>query len=237
MRESGFNLIEILIVVAIAGIALGIAVPNLQEMIVTARTRGVAESIQSGLLLARSESIKRNALMRFQFVSTMTSACVASASSRLWVVTQYTGATTPSNTRGEPWARCHIAGYSPPDQEEPCPTSPAYTVDLAANPPTAASCNADPFIAYKSSTESVPNVDVSATPATVGALAGFVITFGPLGQVVPSFDGTTTQPATTATVAVGPSSGAGRRYRVTVSANGSVRLCSPDLPVGNSMAC
>lgn len=53
MRESGFNLIEILIVVAIAGIALGIAVPNLQEMIVTARTRGVSESIQSGLLLAR----------------------------------------------------------------------------------------------------------------------------------------------------------------------------------------
>lgn len=238
MYQRGFSLLETLTVVVIAGIAMAIAVPNLQSMIVSARTRGVAESIQAGLLLARSEAIKRNGLMRFQLVSTMTSACAASATSRLWVVTQYTGATTPSNTRGEPWGRCHIAGYSPPDQEEPCPTSPAYTVDTAANPPTAASCTADPFIAFKSSTDTAANVDVAATPSTVGSLAGFVITFGPLGQLVANFDGSTTQAATSASIAVGPTSGSsGRRYRVTVSSNGSVRLCSPDRPVGDPLAC
>ncbi len=238
MYQRGFNFLEMLIVLAIAGTVMAIAVPDLQSMIVSARTRGVADSIQSGLLLARSEAIKRNALMRFQLVSTMTSACATTATSRLWVVTQFTGATTPSNTRGEPWGRCHIAGYSPPDQEEPCPTTPAYVVDTAATPPTAASCTADPFIAYKSSTETAANIDVAATPASVGALSGFVITFGPLGQLVANFDGTTTQAATAATIAVGPSVGvAGRRYRVTVSANGSIRLCNPDLPVGDAMAC
>lgn len=174
--------------------------------------------------------------MRFQLVSTMTSPA-RPVPRRGYGWLRNIPARRRRQIRAASLGRVAISRATPPDQEEPCPTSPAYTVDLAANPPTAASCSADPFIAYKSSTESVPNVDVSATPATVGALAGFVITFGPLGQVVPSFDGTTTQPATTATVAVGPSSGTGRRYRVTVSANGSVRLCSPDLPVGNSMAC
>ena len=127
MRMRGFSLVEMLMVLVIAGIALAIAVPNLQDQIVSARTRAVAESIKQGLQLARSEAIKRNAMMRFQMVSTMDASCSPSAASHLWVVTQFTSATTPSNTRGVPWSRCHINGYTPPDQEEPCPTSPAYT--------------------------------------------------------------------------------------------------------------
>lgn len=227
----GFNLIELLIVLAIAGIAMAIAVPNLQSQIVSSRTRGVAESIQSGLLLARSEAIKRNALMRFQLVSTMDATCAASATSRLWLVTQYTGATTPANTRGEPWLRCNMNAYSPPDQEEPCPTTPAY----AGN---AASCAVDPFIAYKSGTETATNVDVAASPSAVGSLAGLVVTFGPLGQLAANFDGTATQAATVATISVGPSTGVeGRRYRVQVNANGTVRLCNPDAPSTDAMAC
>ncbi len=231
MRERGFNLVEMLIVLAIAGIVLAVAVPNLQDMIVSARTRGVAESIQSGLLLARSESIKRNAMMRFQLVSSMDSSCAASATSRLWVVSQFTSATTPSNTRGEPWSRCAVAGYSPPDQEEPCPATPAYSGN-------AASCAADPFIAYKSATDTATNVDISASPATTGALTGLLVTYGPMGQLVANYDGASTQAAAAATISVGPSTGAsGRRYQVLVKANGGVRLCSPDAPTGDAMAC
>jgi type IV fimbrial biogenesis protein FimT len=233
MRQRGFNLIELLVVIAIAGIAMAIALPNLQEAIVSSRTRAVAESIQSGLMLARSEAIKRNALMRFQLVSTMDGTCATSATSRLWVVTQYTGATTTptTNTRGVPWSRCDVNAYSPPDQEEPCPTTPAYS----GNAP---SCAVDPFIAYKSGTETAANVDVSASPSSVGSLSGFLITFGPLGQLVASFDGTTTQVATTATISVSPSAGAtGRRYQVRVNANGTVRLCNPDAPGTDAMAC
>lgn len=238
MRQLGFSLVELIIVVMIAGIALGIAVPNLQESIVSARTRGVAESIQTGLTLARSEAIKRNAMMRFQLVSTMDATCVASATSRLWVVTQFTTATTPSNTRGVPWSACNVRPYSPPDQEEPCPTTPAYTVATSADPPTAASCQADPFIAYKSATDTTPSVDVSATPATTGALGGLLVTFGPMGQLLSNWDGTSSVASSTATIAVGPSSGiAGRRFRVLVRSNGAVRLCNPDAGSGDAMAC
>jgi prepilin-type N-terminal cleavage/methylation domain-containing protein len=231
MRDTGFSLIELMVVIAIAGIALAIAVPNLQDSIISSRTRGVAESIQSGLLLARSESIKRNGMMRFQLVSTMDVGCTASATSRLWVVTQFTAATSPTtNTRGEPWGRCQINPYVPPDQEEPCPTTPAY----AGN---AASCGADPFIAYKSDSENMPGVVVSATPATTGTRAGLIVTYGPMGQLVANFDGTSTSAATTATIAVGPSGSTGRRYRVLVRSNGAVRLCNPDLPSTDAMAC
>jgi prepilin-type N-terminal cleavage/methylation domain-containing protein len=233
MRDTGFSLIELMIVIAIAGIALAIAVPNLQDSIISARTRGVAESIQSGLLLARSESIKRNGMMRFQFVSTITdTGCTPSATSRLWVVTQFTAATTAptTNTRGEPWDRCQINPYVPPDQEEPCPTSPAYTGN-------AASCAVDPFIAYKSDTENMPGVVVSATPATTGTRAGLIVTYGPMGQLVANYDGTSTSAAATATIEVGPSGSTGRRYRVLVRSNGAVRICNPDLPSTDALAC
>ena len=230
MRDNGFSLIELMVVIAIAGIALAIAVPNLQGSIISSRTRAVAESIQNGLQLARSEAVKRNGMMRFQLVSAMDSTCTASASSRLWVVTQFTAATTPANTRGEPWGRCQINPYVPPDQEEPCPTTPAY----AGN---AASCTADPFIAYKSDTETMSGVVVSATPATTGTRAGLIVTYGPMGQLLANYDGTSTSAATTATIAVGPSGSTGRRYRVLVRSNGAVRICNPDSPVTDAMTC
>ena len=91
MFARGFSLIEMLVVVAIAGIVLAIAVPSFQETMVNGRSRGVAESIQFGLIKARSEAISRNAPMRFQIVSTLDATCTASSTSRLWVVTQYTG--------------------------------------------------------------------------------------------------------------------------------------------------
>lgn len=238
MKQRGFNLVEMMIVLVIAGIALAIAVPNLQESIVSARTRGVAESIQTGLLLARSEAIKRNAMMRFQLVSSMDSSCGASATSRLWVVSQFTSATTPANTRGAPWSACHIKPYLPPDQEEPCPTAPAYTVNTTASPPTASGCTSDPFIVYKSETDLMPSVDVSASPATTGTLGGVLVTYGPMGQLVSNWDGTSTVAAATPTISIGPTAGiSGRRFRVVVRSNGAVRLCNPDAPTGDALAC
>lgn len=247
MKQKGFSLVEMLVVLVIAGIALAIAVPNLQDMIISARTRSIAESIQSGLLLARSEAIKRNAMMRFQLVSTMDGTCAASAASRLWVVTQFTSATTPSNSRGQPWNLCDKNGYTPPDQEEPCPATPAYSGN-------ATSCAADPFIAYKSATDTAASVDVAALPAATGALAGFVVTYGPMGQLLASYDGASTvAPSTTgascdsaaaptaapaAIICVKPSTGVnGKRYRVLVKSNGGIRLCTPDAQPTDAMFC
>ncbi len=238
MRARGFSLIELLIVIAIAGIVLAIAVPSFQEIMVNGRSRGVAESIQFGLINARSEAISRNAPMRFQLVSTLDATCTASSTSRLWVVTQYTGVTTPANTRGVPTAgsggippgACNVAAYVPPDQEEPCPTTPAYTVNTSATPPTAASCIADPFISYKSAADRVPDINVTATP-TMGTPLGFVVTFGALGQLVANLEGAAPTGTPAYSVLVAPATGVtGRSYCVQVNANGTTRLCPQACP-------
>ena len=223
MLNRGFSLLEMLVVVAIAGIVLSIAVPSFQETIVNSRTRGVAESIQFGLIKARSDAINRNAPMRFQLVSTLTNACTASGASRLWVVTQYTGLTTPANTRGVPAGACAINAYVPPDQEEPCPTTPVYSGN-------AATCLVDPFISYKSPEDSVQDILVAASP-TMGTPAGFVVTFGPLGQLLANLEGAVPAGTPAYSVQVGPAAGVtGRSYCVQVNSNGNTRLCTTACP-------
>lgn len=235
----GFSLIEMLVVVAIAGIALSIAVPNLQSSIISSRSRGVAESIQGGLMLARSEAIRRNAPVRFQLVALNESlasetakwnSCTLSAASRFWVVSQYTGQTTPPNTRGVPTGACGLNPYSPPDQEEPCPVAPAYSG-------TAAQCIADPFLIARSAADRVANIDVTAS-GTVGTPPKLVVTFGPLGQLLTNLEGAVPAGNPAYRVMVTPAAGnAGRAYTVQVNANGNIRLCDPLATAGSPNAC
>jgi type IV fimbrial biogenesis protein FimT len=207
MRQRGFNLIELLITMAIAAIILAIAAPAFQEIITNGRTRSVSESIYSGMQLARSEAIKRNAPMRFQLVSSMDSTCAPSAASRLWLVTQY----TDSGSRGVATGKCDSTPNLPADPGEPCPTGSPVT------------CSTDPFIAFKSPTDTVANTVVAATP-TVGIAAGFVITFGPLGQLLDSLEGAKSATSPAYTVTVTPSGGlSGRTYTVQVGANGGLK--------------
>jgi type IV fimbrial biogenesis protein FimT len=63
-RVLGFTIIEILIVVAIAGVLVTIALPNLRDLIVRMRVKTFASDMQASLQLARSEAIKRNAGMQ-----------------------------------------------------------------------------------------------------------------------------------------------------------------------------
>lgn len=235
----GFSLIEMLVVIAIAGIALSIAVPNFQSSIISSRARGVAESIQGGLVLARSEAIRRNAPVRFQLVArnenlasetAKWNSCTLSAASRFWVVTQYTGQTTPPNTRGVPTGACGLNPYSPPDQEEPCPISPAYSGN-------AAQCTADPFIIGRSATDRMTNIDVTAS-GTVGTPPTLVVTFGPLGQLLPNLEGAVPSGSPAYRVMATPSAGnTGRSYTVQVNANGNIRLCDPLAAAGSANVC
>jgi len=59
-RQRGVTLIELLIGVTIISCLLLVGMPSFTGWIRDLQVRGAAESIQSGLLLARSEAIRRN---------------------------------------------------------------------------------------------------------------------------------------------------------------------------------
>lgn len=79
MRQSGFSLIELMIVLVIVGIGLLVGLPSYANWVANSRIRNAAESIQNGLQLARSEAVRRNARVSFVLAadSGWTLGCVA----------------------------------------------------------------------------------------------------------------------------------------------------------------
>ncbi len=57
---NGFTLLELLVVLAIAGLALAIGLPAFQNMVVRSRTEGYAHEVSSLIQHARLEAIRRN---------------------------------------------------------------------------------------------------------------------------------------------------------------------------------
>jgi type IV fimbrial biogenesis protein FimT len=60
-RSRGFNLVEIVVVIAIISILASIAVPSFTGMITRMKAQGVASDLHMALIKTRSEAIKRNA--------------------------------------------------------------------------------------------------------------------------------------------------------------------------------
>lgn len=58
--QSGFTLIELIVVLTIAAVMMGIGVPAFREFTATQKVKGAAFDFAAALLLARSEAIKRN---------------------------------------------------------------------------------------------------------------------------------------------------------------------------------
>lgn len=59
-RAQGFNLLELLLAVAIGGVVLATALPSFQSSLQNQRVRSAASDLHLSLVLARSEAIKRN---------------------------------------------------------------------------------------------------------------------------------------------------------------------------------
>ncbi|MEW6414064.1 MAG: GspH/FimT family pseudopilin [Pseudomonadota bacterium] len=61
VASRGFTLVELMVVLAVLGIVLGIAIPNFQRVVVSNRMAAQANDVIAALSLARSEAVKRAA--------------------------------------------------------------------------------------------------------------------------------------------------------------------------------
>ena len=59
IRQRGFSLVELIVVVAIMGILLGVAAPSFSEWVASQLVRDTAADLHSSLTRARSEAISR----------------------------------------------------------------------------------------------------------------------------------------------------------------------------------
>lgn len=91
MRQRGFSIIEIAVVLVVLALILTSAMPSIGSWLRNIRLRNQAEAIQNGLQQARNEAVRRNRAIGFHLVNpgsttALTSACALSASGTSWVV-------------------------------------------------------------------------------------------------------------------------------------------------------
>jgi type IV fimbrial biogenesis protein FimT len=98
MRQRGVTLIELIIAVTITGVLLAVAVPNITSWINNSQIRTASDTMLSGLHMARSEALGRNAVVRFQLTSTLDSSCTLSLTGTNWVV-----------SLADPTSKCDVA--------------------------------------------------------------------------------------------------------------------------------
>lgn len=64
MSQKGFSMVELLIAMAILAIGAALAAPMFTNLIESSRLTSTANSVVESLALARSEAVKRNAVMQ-----------------------------------------------------------------------------------------------------------------------------------------------------------------------------
>jgi type IV fimbrial biogenesis protein FimT len=69
-KELGLTLVELLVTIAVIGVLATLAIPSYMAWIQNSRIRTAAESIQTGLQMARAEAVSRNVSVQLDFRGT-----------------------------------------------------------------------------------------------------------------------------------------------------------------------
>lgn len=88
MRSSGqrgFTLVELMVTIAVLAFLLAVVIPSLTDMSLGSKLRSHANDLVAGAVLARSEAIKRNSVVRM-CVSADGASCVVGGWEQGWIV-------------------------------------------------------------------------------------------------------------------------------------------------------
>jgi len=156
----GFTIVEVMIALTVLGVLIAFGAPGFVEWLQNQQIRAAADATLNGLQAARTEAVRTNQPVRFQFVTDLTSACsrVNDQQNFSWVV-----------STGDPTGKCDQAA-NPGD-----PTNPQIVTSRSGAEGTANAW--------------VTAVWVASPPAS-GLAAADTVTFPPLGNVIANADTT-----------------------------------------------
>ena len=100
-NSAGFSMIELMVAVAIAGVLLAVGVPAFSGWIQNTRIRNTAQDIYTGIQQAKTEAVQRNARMRFQLTTDISSGCALSTTGTAWVINQVDASTPDVDASGQ----------------------------------------------------------------------------------------------------------------------------------------
>ena len=84
--RRGFSLIELMITLTVVAVVLLLAAPWIGDWLQNTQIRNAADSMLTGIKLARMEALKRNSPVLFQMMSSTDASCGLSTSGANWVV-------------------------------------------------------------------------------------------------------------------------------------------------------